>query len=180
MQMLSVFPDGFAFFQEGSDAFLEVRSATDAGVFEDGAFKVGVNASLFGGDEETLGAAEAAGADFDEIVGEFAGTRHQFIGLDNFADKAELLCFFRRNFAASEKEVAGALIADLPRQKDRNDCGKKSDAHFGVAETSLGHRESEIAKSGNTATAGQRETVHGSDHGAGKAPDAAKEFGHPA
>ena len=49
-------PDGFAFFEERREAFLEVRSAADAGVFKDGALEVRVNGSRGGGSEQALGA----------------------------------------------------------------------------------------------------------------------------
>src|ERR1700751_4281954 len=175
-----VFPDGFAFFQEGGEAFLEIGRAADAGIFEDGAFEVRVYASLFGGNEQAFGAAEAAGADFDQIVGKFVGASHQFVGGDNFADQPQLMCFPGVDFAAGEQKVAGALVADLASEKHGNDCREKANADFGVAEARLGNGESEIAKRGDATTAGERMAIDGRDQRAREAPDAPKEFGDTA
>src|SRR5262249_2639105 len=76
MQTLFVFPDRFALFEEGGDAFFEVGGATDAGVLQDRAFEVGIHAGLFGGDQQSLSAAKAARANLDEVIGQFAGARH--------------------------------------------------------------------------------------------------------
>src|SRR5215470_8356528 len=108
---LFILPDGLSFFEEGGDAFLEVWGATDTGVFEDGAFEVCVDSGLFCAHQQTLGAAEAAGAYFDEVVGQFAGAGQESVRLNDFADEAELLRFFRGDFAAGEEQIAGALVS---------------------------------------------------------------------
>ncbi len=61
----AVLPVGFALFEEGGEAFFEVGSATDAGVFEDGAFEVVVETGSGGGSEQVLGAGDAGGAGGD-------------------------------------------------------------------------------------------------------------------
>src|ERR1700675_3379527 len=114
-------PLGFAFFEKRSQTFFEIRSATDAGVFQNGAFEIGVDGARGRSSEQALGASEAAGAGFDQHGGQFLGAIHQAIGFDNFIDQAELLGFRGGDHAASEQQIAGALVADLADEKNRDD-----------------------------------------------------------
>ena len=84
---------GFALFEEGCEAFLEVASIADAGVFENGALEVGVDTGGSRGGEQALGAGDAAGAGFDKGGGQFAGAELQMIGRDDFVNQAELFGF---------------------------------------------------------------------------------------
>ena len=58
--------------------------------------------------------------------------------------------------AAGEQQIARAFVTDLPRQKDGNDRGQKTDFDFGVAEFRFGHGEREVAQRGDAAAAGER------------------------
>ena len=58
----AVLPDGFALFEEAGDAFLEVAGGAHVGVFEDGALEIGVEGGGGCGDEQALGAGDAARA----------------------------------------------------------------------------------------------------------------------
>src|SRR5258705_9966813 len=72
----AVLPDGLALFEETGETFLEVGGAAHAGVFEDGALEIGVEAGGGRGNEQSLGAGDAAGAGGDDHFGEFVYTGH--------------------------------------------------------------------------------------------------------
>src|SRR5258708_33430833 len=169
-----VVPAGLALFGEGGDAFLEVRRAADPRVFENRAIEVSVHTSLFRGNQQAFGAAKATRADFDQIVGQFAGPRHEFLRLDNFADQTELLRLFRGDFAAGEQQISGALVADLTSEKHGNDGGKKTDADFRGSQAGFGNGERKIGGPGQTPSSGKGVTLDRSDERTRERPQAAE------
>ena len=64
-------PDRLALFKKRSQPFLEVGSAANTGAFQDGALQVMINASGGRGNEQMLGAGDAAGAGGEQITGKF-------------------------------------------------------------------------------------------------------------
>ena len=77
-------PLWFAFFEKGREPFLEIRGAADAGILENGAFQIGVDAGGSGGGQQALCARQAAGAGGNEHVSQFAGAILQTIGRHDF------------------------------------------------------------------------------------------------
>ena len=116
-----VLPDGFALFEEGSESFFKVGSATDAGALQDRALKIVVDTSGGCRNEEMLGTGDAAGAGSKNGLSEFVCPRHQILRRNDFVDEAQFLGLSGFDQAAGEEEVAGAFLADLARQKYRND-----------------------------------------------------------
>ncbi len=77
---------------------------------------------------------------------------------------------------SGEQQIAGMLFADLPDQKNRDDGGKKPDAHFRVSEFRFGHRDREIAQCSEAASTGDGGAVYRGDGRLRETPDSAEKL----
>src|SRR6267142_2579574 len=80
--------------------------------------------------------------------------------------------------SAGEQKIASSFFSDLPRQKNGNDRGQKTDLYFRVSELCFRHSQREIAQRGDSAAARERGAVHGGDERLRKTPDAPEHFRH--
>ena len=73
----------------------------------------------------------------------------QLLASDHFGYQTQPARFFSLDDPPRQQQVASALLADLPDQKDRNQCGDEADTHLGVAELRLVRGKGKVAQSGD-------------------------------
>jgi len=54
------------------------------------------------------------------LLGEFRGSRHEFVGGNDFRNQPELLRFTGFDEPSSQQQIARTLFSDLPRQENGN------------------------------------------------------------
>src|SRR5215472_12053863 len=171
-------PDGFALFQERSEALFEVWCATDARVLEDGPLEILVDAGRRRGGHQAFCTRKAPGARRNQYFGKLLGTGQQVLCWNNLVNQAELLCFVRFKNSPSKQEVAGLFLADLARKEHGNERREKTDAHFGIAKSGVRHSQRKIAQRRYSAATCKSGTINGGDERPWKAPDSPEHLGH--
>ena len=163
MSQSLILPVGFALFEERSEPLFKIGTAADAGVFENRALQILVNAGGSTGGKELLGARDADGTGRNEEFSEFLCAIEQFLRGNDLVDQTKFLGFDSGDQSTCEQEITRALFSDLARKEDTDNGGKKTDLDFGVPELRFGDGESEITKCSYSATPRQRMAIYSGD-----------------
>jgi hypothetical protein len=167
-----------AFFEKGTDAFLEVGVGAGIDAGTDGGLDVVGQMAVGEFDEKALGGFHGGGAVANEAMGEGVSFAHEVGFVDDAVDEAEGLGFSSRDETAGEQEVAAGFFAELGAEEGGDDGRHEADADFCESKLGLGDSEREIAKGGDAHAAGDGSTVDGSDAGFGQGIQSVEESGN--
>src|SRR6516162_8530311 len=117
-----------ALLQESREALAKVRRGANASVLVNSRLQFVVKLLLAEVSEQALGAPETGRTGFEQRSRQLARARHQPLLRHDLIDQAHLPRLFCVKEAPTQQQVAGALLADLADQEDRNQRRYKADA----------------------------------------------------